>query len=913
MHLQGRKIMKKLCSIIMSFIMVFSTLSQSMIKINAAEGLKKVGDLVIRIQTEDSTLTDAAIGTDYTYSEDGLLTIIGTNKYRISMNGTGPTTDRILVASNTQAVILDNVNIDVSGYSNTCAFQIKDGVKYTLLELVDGGTSTLKSGTNCAGIQKGTTGAYTPKELEYGKIGLTIKDESSSYNYEYVGSTLNATGGANAAGIGGGYDATKPYKSNLTDIHIYNCTVEATGGAGGAGIGGGRGGSLSGLLHIWGGSITAQGGHGGAGIGTGEGTESNHPTVGPLNFTIRNKVVATGGTGAAGIGGGIYGDVEQVYIEQGLHITAQGGNGDITHSGGAGIGCGSGGLLNNDIEIYGNTIQATGGDAGTGQTGGPGIGSNNSAESAKVIIEGGNVNAVGGGAAMKISPAPVNKTGTNVYLTKITLQNNLEKNGNPADKVKNAGLIDFLCTYNDLDYIYGIESIYTEFMTNSMNTDSMGSIYIYLPENTQTSFVSTGIFSGSSYEYGYTGLSYRQQDGKPLVTLNNDLAQATFVPYIDGNKKQHYIYHYISLNTVQGSVSRTYDDVTYGETKVTDVEAKPGDYYNFGSWLQSLSSSAVNDTTLHIDSSIYGHKPIAFACNFDDTRLDVTFQGNGGSTSNNETSLEQLFSYVSPYVTDTNLNQNTFVRPGYTFLGWNTEADGSGTGYTDNQYMKDYVGEVTKSTHKYVYMNLYAQWKQNYVPAPVVETKTVVQDGITDVPAALADNPELNSVDKIKEALRLSIRSINSQIDPENITFSDVRIMTSTNHSSQWEEGTMDNFPKEGIVIELPFPAGTNLDDYDFVLTQMIAAGDKAGTIENLSYTVTASGFHIRLMTPSTVAIGHSKKNSSETEISKDVSEVTEHASVNTGDQSNIAGWSILLIASMFVIGCGWKRKRKMN
>jgi len=50
----------------------------------------------------------------------------------------------------------------------------------------------------------------------------------------------------------------------------------------------------------------------------------------------------------------------------------------------------------------------------------------------------------------------------------------------------------------------------------------------------------------------------------------------------------------------------------------------------------------------------------------------VRFDGNGSTYGNMD---NQAFVYA----TAQNLNENRFARTGYTFVGWNTEADGSGT------------------------------------------------------------------------------------------------------------------------------------------------------------------------------------------------------------------------------------------
>ena len=66
-------------------------------------------------------------------------------------------------------------------------------------------------------------------------------------------------------------------------------------------------------------------------------------------------------------------------------------------------------------------------------------------------------------------------------------------------------------------------------------------------------------------------------------------------------------------------------------------------------------------------------------------------------------------SQTATYGEDLTLNANTFTRTGYTFIGWNTEADGSGTSYTDEQQFTPW--DITSD------LTLYAQWKKNSEPS----------------------------------------------------------------------------------------------------------------------------------------------------------------------------------------------------
>ena len=61
----------------------------------------------------------------------------------------------------------------------------------------------------------------------------------------------------------------------------------------------------------------------------------------------------------------------------------------------------------------------------------------------------------------------------------------------------------------------------------------------------------------------------------------------------------------------------------------------------------------------------------------------------------------------------------------------------------------------------------------------------------------------------------------------ENSKVYDVTLMT-FNDNGEWVPVTADNFPKDGIVVELPYPEGTSASTHDFVVTHMftVATGE---------------------------------------------------------------------------------------
>lgn len=101
--------------------------------------------------------------------KDAIIESAGT--YSIS----GTTTEKTItvnVDSGEVYIILNGVNIDVSRTSDACAFKIADDSKANVtVKLEEGTTNILKSGTNCAGLQK------NGNKLDIGKLTITRAGE----------------------------------------------------------------------------------------------------------------------------------------------------------------------------------------------------------------------------------------------------------------------------------------------------------------------------------------------------------------------------------------------------------------------------------------------------------------------------------------------------------------------------------------------------------------------------------------------------------------------------------------------------------------------------------------------------------------------------------------------------------------
>ena len=331
------------------------------------------------------------------------------------------------IADKVLNLTLKDVKIDVSDTGDQYDWDQKGKAALSVqgkgnVEIELDGDNELKSGTQSAGLEKTSTGTLTLKDdsKEAGSLTATGGNNAAGIgggfqgngeNITITGGTVNATGGFSAAGIGGGREG-KGENITITggtvnatsndgagigggllgsgeNITINGGTVNAT-GTDGAGIGGGNGG-VGKNITITGGTVTAAGGFGNAGIGGGNGSDGENITGG--------SVTATGGEFAAGIGGSNGGSGNNITITGGTVNTTGGDNG------GAGIGGGAEGGGGNNITIKGGTVTATGG--GYRGNSGAGIGGGSGGSGENITINDGKVTATGGNYAAGIGGGSV--------------------------------------------------------------------------------------------------------------------------------------------------------------------------------------------------------------------------------------------------------------------------------------------------------------------------------------------------------------------------------------------------------------------------------------------------------------------------------------------------------------------------
>ena len=118
--------------------------------------------------------------------------------------------------------------------------------------------------------------------------------------------------------------------------------------------------------------------------------------------------------------------------------------------------------------------------------------------------------------------------------------------------------------------------------------------------------------------------------------------------------------------------------------------------YTFQGW----STEESGDTTYQADSTIPANENVLTLYTiWTANTYTVEFRANGGDGSISN----QAFTYDVPQA----LTANPFTRTGYTFAGWNTAADGTGTAYADERQVSNLTA-VSGGT-----VTLYAQWTAN--------------------------------------------------------------------------------------------------------------------------------------------------------------------------------------------------------
>lgn len=181
------------------------------------------------------------------------------------------------------------------------------------------------------------------------------------------------------------------------------------------------------------------------------------------------------------------------------------------------------------------------------------------------------------------------------------------------------------------------------------------------------------------------------------------------------------------------SSGKKVDDIwTYNETHENGLynSGTFGIYktgYSFAGWGTKSSSGTVLDQNnedlkpTDINTNIKnGNCSTTLYAQWKANSYKIAFNGNG-STSGSMSNLAMTYGSAK------NLTANAFSKTGYTFNGWNTKANGTGTAYVDKASVKNLTSTKDGT------VTLYAQWTKNHThsySSKVTKAPTCTESGI---------------------------------------------------------------------------------------------------------------------------------------------------------------------------------------
>ena len=249
---------------------------------------------------------------------------------------------------------------------------------------------------------------------------------------------------------------------------------------------------------------------------------------------------------------------------------------------------------------------------------------------------------------------------------------------------------------NSTAYNWAVKNGYAIGVINSIKYNLNGGTNN--PENPSTYETGDYIAFADPTRTGYTFGGW-YTDSKCTSTKkieSTDGQNGNLTLYAKWNIIKYDITYELDGGTVTGNPA-TYD---VSKTVIFKNPAKTG--YTFLGWyiipedetIESENAVKVTDTKGYAENLVLTAK-------WQENTYNITFMGNGGTTEDGKTSK----TINSVYSAELQLIDNSFIRKGYTFAGWNTRKDGKGTTYND----REMVSKLSVKNNADI--TLYAMWE----------------------------------------------------------------------------------------------------------------------------------------------------------------------------------------------------------
>ena len=209
-------------------------------------------------------------------------------------------------------------------------------------------------------------------------------------------------------------------------------------------------------------------------------------------------------------------------------------------------------------------------------------------------------------------------------------------------------------------------------------------------------------FTAKAANTGYTWKGWYSNNAGSGTALSANQAYTTS---ITANTTIYAVYtantYTVKFDKNGGTGTMSDQNFTYGTSQNLTANTFTRTGYTFAGWATSANGNKVyNDKQSVNNLSSTNGATVTLYAKWTANTYTVKFNANGGSGTMNN----QSFTYDEEPKA---LTTNAFTRTGYTFAGWNTKADGTGTKFIDGQKVQNLTAN-NNSTY-----NIYAQWTIN--------------------------------------------------------------------------------------------------------------------------------------------------------------------------------------------------------
>ena len=221
----------------------------------------------------------------------------------------------------------------------------------------------------------------------------------------------------------------------------------------------------------------------------------------------------------------------------------------------------------------------------------------------------------------------------------------------------------------------------------SAPTDWSGEYILVYEQSNTTGYVWTGVDGANCYESKSISNNTIADDGFVTLTIAS-MSGGYSIKVNGGDNNGKYISGTSGSNKLNFSISPALNTLSFESNSIKIVS---------NTSVMRFNNSSSQNRFRYFQSSTYSNQqPVQLYKRVYVTQThNIHFNSNGGSGSMNDQTVNEF--------DPTALEDNAFIREGFVFDGWNTEADGAGDYYAD--------GAIVTLLED---LTLYAQWEQLY-------------------------------------------------------------------------------------------------------------------------------------------------------------------------------------------------------